>query len=153
MKTSTSLKTPILLLISFILFLNCSKDDDDVSSDLVGSWKVVYYIGAGDVTITKAQNPTWPDVNDGEITAEFGELDREGKGFVSGYMVSNLYSASYTAKRNGELSIGSVASTEANEPEWTSLYNISAAEEYEIRGDQLFIYSNNKINAIVLERD
>ena len=153
MKAKSYSKSSALLVFILLLCFSCSNDDDDFSADLVGSWKVVYYITAGDLTITKAKNPTWPDVNDGEITAVFSEPDGDGKGTVTGYRVSNLYNASYTARSNGKLSIGPVASTEVNEPEWTSLYDISSAQNYEIVGDQLFIYSNNKINTIVLERE
>ena len=145
--------TGLLALLIFVVSISCSKDDDDISYDLVGSWKVTYYVTAGDLSITKEQNPTWPEVNGGEITATFGEPDNGDEGILSGFTVSNSYTGSYTAKKNGELSIGFIASTLANEPEWTSLYNISAAQEYEVNGDELFIYYNDRTEAIVFERN
>ncbi|MDC6406406.1 MULTISPECIES: hypothetical protein [Maribacter] len=147
------LKNHIIIFLSFIFFLGCSKDDDNSSDAPVGSWTVAYFITDGDLKITKEDNPTWPEVNDGEITATFGEPDGNGKGTLSGTSVSNSYAGSYTAKSNGELTIGFIASTLATEPEWTSLYNISAAQEFEIKNGQLFIYYNDRLNAIVFVRN
>ena len=147
------LKNHVLIFLSFIFFLGCSKDDDNSSDALVGNWKVAYYITDGDLSITKDDNPTWPEVNGGEITATFGRPGNGGEGTLSGTSVSNSYSGSYTAKSNGELTIGFIASTLANEPEWTSLYNISAAQEFEIKNNQLFIYYNDRLNAIVFDRN
>ncbi|ASV31097.1 META domain-containing protein [Maribacter cobaltidurans] len=152
MNKRASFKMGLWALLTFFVSLGCSKDDD-ISYDLVGSWKVTYYITAGDLSITKEQNPTWPEVNGGEITATFGEPGDGGEGILSGFTVSNSYTGSYTAKKNGELSIGPVATTLINEPEWTSLYNISAAQEYEVKGDELFIYYNDRTDAIVFERN
>lgn len=152
MSKKTSFKIGLWALLTFFMSSGCSKDDN-ISYDLVGSWVVTYYITAGDLSITKEQNPTWPEVNGGEISATFDAPGDGGEGILSGFTVSNSYTGSYTAKENGELSIGFIASTLANEPEWASLYNISAAQEYEVKGDELFIYYNDRTDAIVFERN
>jgi hypothetical protein len=92
-------------------------------------------------------------VNNGDITANFSKPDSSGKGTISGITVSNGYTGEYTVQENGQLSIGPIATTFVNEPEWTAFFKISSAEYFEIKNTQLFIYYNAKKNSIVMERN
>lgn len=152
MKTSFIFNKSILLAISLLVVFSCSKNDDDISYDLTGNWKVIYYIENGN-KITRTEKNTWADFNNGDITANFTEPDSDGKGTLSGIKVTNIYNGNYTAQTNGKISIGTITSTEINEPEWTRLFNIGSAERFEIKNLTLFIYYNNNINLIAFERN
>ena len=152
MKTNCVFKWLMVLGITGLVFGSCSNDDDESPVELAGEWTVVYYIEQ-DTKITKADKATWPEINNGDITARFSEPDDKGEGNISGITVSNRYNGNYTVKENGEITISPVSSTLINEPEWTELFRISGAETYEIRGSKLFIYYNGRENTIVFERD
>ncbi|MBJ2176280.1 hypothetical protein JBL43_18660 [Aureibaculum sp. A20] len=152
MKTSSSIKNLTLLLVTLFIFNSCTKDDDTISYDLTGSWKVVYFRD-GNKKITKSEDNTWPDINNGDITAIFTAPDSNGKATVSGITVSNGYTGDYTIQKTGEIEIGPITTTFINEPEWTKLYKISSVQEFEIRNTNLFMYYNNKKNTIVFERN
>ncbi|QLE00349.1 hypothetical protein HX109_01775 [Galbibacter sp. BG1] len=140
-----------ILICCMFLFNSCSKDDSQITYDLTGNWKVAYYIENG-IKITKTKENTWLDINNGDITASFAEPQNGGVGSISGIKVTNSYSGEFRAQTNGEISIGQVFQTEANEPEWTELYKISEAEYYEIKNSKLHIYYNGRKNVIVLEK-
>ena len=140
------------VIVALFLSVGCSKDDTAVSYDLAGNWKVVYYID-GSETITKTDENTWPDINNGDVTANFTEPDDGGEGAISGITVTNAYQGNYTLGAEGEITIGPVATTFINEPEWTNLFRISGAQNYEVKNSRLFIYYNDGQNAIVLERN
>ena len=142
-----------VLIISFALILSngCSKSEDEISYDLIGNWKVIYYIN-GDEKITKTQDNTWPDINNGDITANFTEPD-DNEGTISGITVSNQYSGSYTLGERGQIAIGPISTTLINEPEWTDLFHISATNTYEIKDSQLFLYTGDRENTIVFDRN
>ncbi|WP_157972816.1 META domain-containing protein [Aureibaculum luteum] len=152
MKTNSSIKSLTLLLVTLCIFTSCTKDDDTLSYDLTGSWKVVYFMD-GNKKITKSEDNTWPDINNGDITAIFTAPDGNGKGTISGITVSNGYSGDYTIEKAGEIAIGPITTTFINEPEWTKLFRISSAQEFEIRNASLFMYYNNKENTIAFERN
>ncbi len=152
MKTSSLVKNLVLPIITIFILISCSNDDDEISYDLTGSWKVIYFID-GNKKITKTADNTWPDINNGDITANFTEPDSNGNGTISGIKVSNGYNGDYTIQRNGEISIGPIISTEINEPEWTELFHISSAENFEIRNSILLVHHNNKKNVIAFERN
>ncbi|MEM9144514.1 MAG: hypothetical protein AAGA86_16115, partial [Bacteroidota bacterium] len=122
----------ILVITSACLALTgCNTDDDDVSYDLTGSWRVVFFIEDGE-RITKTESNTWPEVNNGDITAVFTEANEAGNGTISGFTVSNQYLGDYALLGNGQIRIESVTTTFINEPEWTRGYNITAVENYEV---------------------
>jgi len=141
-----------LLMLTLILITcsNCSKSDAEVSYDLVGSWRVVYYLEDG-TKIPKTDDLTWPDVNNGDVTAIFSEPDENGVGLISGITVSNHYNGSYTIGSNGEIAIGPVATTLINEPEWTRWFMIAGAAFYEVKNARLYIFNTNRENVIVFE--
>lgn len=152
MYSNSSFKIASFLIVALLLFSNCSNDDDtEVSFDIMGSWRVVSFVVDG-TTITKTAENTWLDVNNGDITANFSEPNAEGEGSITGITVSNAYTGSYIIQVGGEIAIGPVATTLINEPEWTQWYQISGAQRYEIRNEQLFIYYNDDENIIVFER-
>ncbi len=152
MKPSTLIKYSVLPIIILFLCNSCSKDDDDISLDLTGSWRVIYFMD-GNAKITKTEDNTWPNINNGDITADFTGSDSNGKGTISGIRVTNEYGGDYTVKKDGTISIGPIFSTDINEPEWTRLFHINSAENYEVKNSKLFIYYANKKNVIVLERN
>jgi len=130
--------------------INCSNDDNVVNSDLTGNWKVIYFM-ENDTKITKEDKNSWPDVYNGDITANFSKPNNNGKGNVSGVTVSNNYNGDYTISDNGEISFTQLTTTEIGEPEWTDLYLLREVESYEIINSNLILYYNNKKNSIAFE--
>ncbi|MEN1783879.1 MAG: hypothetical protein AAGF77_01960 [Bacteroidota bacterium] len=141
-----------LLTVACFLLTSCSKNDSDSSYDLAGDWKVVYFLDNGN-KITKTEDNTWLDLNNGDITASFSEPNDKGAGTVSGITVTNGYNGEYTLEDNCKITISPVSTTFINEPEWTELYKISAAERFEIRNSELLIYYNNGNTVIAFERN
>lgn len=129
---------------------NCSNDDSVINSDLVGNWKVIYFM-ENDIKITKEDKNSWPDINNGDITATFSEPNDKGKGTISGKKVSNSYNGNYTISENGRITMGSIITTEITEPEWTELFLIGQVENYEIKNSNLILYYNNMKNSIIFE--
>ncbi|UMB61186.1 hypothetical protein MHL31_03030 [Lutibacter sp. A80] len=152
MKAYSSIKIWIFLIFVIFMVNGCSKDNDEITYDLTGNWKVVYYLDIGK-KITKTEENSWLDINNGNITANFTEPDIEGKGNVSGTRVTNGYNGNYTIKENGEISFEQILQTEINEPEWTDLFNLEAVKHYQIKNAILLLYYNNNNNIIALERD
>jgi len=152
MNTTSLSKVSVLLLVFIFMLNSCTKDDNAISYDLTGSWKVLYFID-GDKKITKSKDNTWPDINKGDITANFTEPDSSGKGTISGIRVTNRYNGDYTIQKNGEIVIAPISTTYISEPEWTALFHISSAEHYEIKNAMLFIYYGNNKNSIAFERN
>lgn len=143
----------MVFLVTLILFISgCSEDNNESSFDLRGNWKVAYFSVNG-TRITKADKNTWPDINNGDITANFSSPDVNGKGTVSGFTVSNAYNGEYALEGNGKIMIGPISTTFINEPEWTELYNISAAQTFELRNSELIIYYNEGKSIIAFERN
>ncbi|WP_299674906.1 hypothetical protein [uncultured Tenacibaculum sp.] len=141
----------ITLFTLLIGLTSCSKDEVNSiqPNEVEGSWKVVYYLENGN-KITKTEKPTWPNVNDGEITLKLTEINEEGERFASGHTVSNLYNGEYEFKENKSISF-SVISTLINEPEWTKLYQLHKVNRYDIIEGNLILYYDNV--SIVLERN
>ena len=141
----------VLMAIAVLIISSCSKNDDEVFHDLSGNWKVAYYLENGQ-KITKEDKNTWPDINNGDITASFSNPDTNGKGTISGIAVSNGYNGEYSLANNGEISIGPISTTFINEPEWTELYNINAVKNFEVRNSELLMFYNEGKSVIAFER-
>lgn len=143
------------LLFITILFLSnsCSKSDDVINYELTGSWKVISFVEDNNKKITKSEDNTWLDINNGDITINFEEADNSGQGIFSGINVTNAYSGSYTVKDDGKITVSPIATTLINQPEWSKLFKISNAENYEVRNSQLIIYYNDKKNSITFIRN
>lgn len=135
-----------------LLFNSCSSNDDNISNNLTGNWKVIYFIENGN-RITKSDENTWPDINNGDITANFTAPDNDGKGTVSGITVTNMYAGDYTIQENGKISFGSIGTTEIGEPEWTRFFRLFLVESFEIKDAILLLYYNNRESVIAFERN
>lgn len=107
----------------------------------------------GNQKVTKEDSPTWPDFNNGDITATFTVPDESGKGVVSGISVTNGYHGDYTLERNGTLTIDPIAATLVNEPDWTDLFHITGPKTYTVKGSNLFLASKNQNLVIVFEQN
>lgn len=153
MKISFSFYKFLLFTTIFLLGISCSKNDDVITYDLTGSWKVLSFVEDNNKKITKSEDNTWLDINNGDITINFEEANHVGEGIFSGINVSNGFSGNYMVKENGEITIGSISTTFINEPEWSKLFKISNTENYELRNSQLIIYRNNKKSNITLVRN
>ena len=151
MKVKFSFKVSIVLLITMFVNTSCSKDNVTAINDLTGNWKVVYFLN-NETKITKTDENTWPETNNGDITANFTETGSDGIGTISGITVSNTYNGQYIILSDTEITIGPITTTEINEPEWTDLFLIGSAQKYEIKNSRLFIYYNDDNNVIVFER-
>lgn len=145
--------TKIFLVAIVAIILNaCDKNEDVITYDLTGNWKVISFENYESSTIiTKTEENTWTQFNNGDITVNFTKSDLTG-GIISGIKVTNSFSGKYKIDTNGMIAISSIFQTLINEPEWGGLFgSIVKAETYEIRNDQLIIFYNNRKNSITLE--
>jgi hypothetical protein len=145
----------MILLVSVPLFINaCDKSEDVITYDLTGDWKVISFENYDSSTkITKTEDNTWTQFNNGDVTVNFTKSDSTG-GIISGRKVTNSFSGNYKIDSNGKITISNVIQTLINEPEWGSIFDsIVKAETYEIRNDQLIIFYNKRKNSITFERN
>jgi len=151
-----SFLTKMILLAIVALFINaCDKDEDIISYDLTGDWKVISFENyATSTKIVKTEANTWSQFNNGDNTVSF-IASNPTSGVISGRNVTNSFSASYTIDAKGKIVLsGGGIWTKINEPEWGKLFHsISDAESYEIRNGHLIIYYNQRKNGITLERN
>ena len=152
MKSSFSFYKYVLFATIFFGFNSCSKNDDAITYDLTGSWKVISFL-EDDMKITKSEDNTWLDINNGDITINFEEVDNNGEGVFSGINVTNGFSGNYMLEEDGKITIGSISTTFINEPEWSKLFKISNVQSFEVKNLQLVIYRNNKKSNITLVRN
>jgi hypothetical protein len=150
-----SLLTRIILVTIVTLFTNaCDKNEDVITYDLIGNWKVISFVNNETSTkVTKTKDNTWPEFNNGDNTLIFN-VSNLTSGVMSGINVTNSFSTNYTLDQNGKISLsGCISWTKINEPEWGKLFHsISAAESYEIRNGYLIIFYNEKKNSIIFEK-
>ena len=150
MKNSHYLLRIVLIVIVTFSINACDKDEIDVKHDIAGDWKVVSYKTS--TVITKTEENTWSQYNNGDVTVSFTENDLTS-GKISGTKVTNGFSGDYTIDNNGAIAISGGFQTLINEPKWGQLFDsIWNAESYEVRDNQLIIYYNNKENNITLEK-
>lgn len=74
MHSTSFIKYSTLLTITIFILSSCSRDDDRIYYDLTGSWKVIYFMD-GNKKITKTEENTWLDINNGDIIANFTKPD------------------------------------------------------------------------------
>ncbi len=143
----------ILLAIVATFITACDKDEDVITYDLTGNWKVISFNNyESSTTITKTEDNTWTQFNNGDITVSFDASDLTS-GKISGINVTNSFLGNYTVDSKGAISINNVIWTMINEPEWGRLFHsIVNAETFELRNGSLRIFYNNKKNSITLER-
>ncbi len=146
---------PKMILIAIVaIFINaCDKDEDVITYDLAGNWKVISFENYESSTkITKTEDNTWTQFNNGDITVNFDGADLTS-GIISGRNVTNSFSGDYTVDSKDVISINNVIWTEINEPEWGRLFHsIVNAETFELRNGYLIIFYNEKKNSITFER-
>ena len=144
----------MILLATFALFFNaCDKDEAVLTYDITGDWKVISFEDYETSTIiTKTEDNTWSQFNNGDITVNFTEYDLTN-GIISGIKVTNSFSGNYKIGPNGVITISDILQTLINEPEWGRLFDsIVEAETYEVRNGRLIIFYNQRKNSITLER-
>jgi hypothetical protein len=150
-----SFVTKMILLAIVAIFINaCDKDEDVITYDLTGNWKVSSFENYETSTkVTKTKDNTWTQFNNGDNTVSF-IASNSTSGVISGINVTNSFSANYTLDQNGKISLsGDDNWTMINEPEWGKLFHsISEAESYEVRNGHLIIFYNEKKNSITFER-
>jgi len=153
MKSSPILTKVILLLITTLFIGGCDKDEDIVTYDLTGDWKVISFEDyATSTKITKTDDITWTQFNAGDNTISFIKSDLTS-GVINGINVTNSFSGNYVIDLKGGIVISDGIWTMVNEPQWGRLFHsIVNAETYEIRNGRLIIYYNQKKNSITLER-
>ncbi|SNR14968.1 META domain-containing protein [Tenacibaculum jejuense] len=140
----------ITFLTLLIGLTSCSKDEDNniQPNTIEGSWKVTHYIQDGN-KITKAEKPTWPDINDGEITLLLAAENEEGERSASGKTVTNNFFGEYNIDTDKKISF-SVFTTFISEPEWTQLFALNKVNRYDIINNNLILYYEDV--SIVLEK-
>lgn len=118
-----------------------------------GLWRVVSFEDYGSSTsITKTEENTWIDYNNGDITVNFSFTENLS-GEISGVNVTNTFEGDFTVGQDREITIGNVHWTEQSEPEWGRMFHtIVLAESYSIDENRLIIFYNDGKNGIVLER-
>lgn len=150
-----SFVTKMILFVIVAIFINaCDKDEDVITYDLTGNWKVISFENyETSAIVTKTKDNTWTQFNNGDNTVSF-VASNPTSGVISGRNVTNSFSADYTIDQNGKISLsGGGIWTMINEPEWGKLFHsFSAAESYEIRNGYLIIFCNGKKNSITFER-
>jgi hypothetical protein len=150
MKNLSHLPRIALIAIAAFFINACDKDESDVKYDITGDWKVVSYETS--TMITKTEENTWSQFNNGDVTVSFTETDLNS-GEISGIKVTNSFSGDYTIDNKGAITISNLYQTFINEPEWGRLFDsIRNAELYEVRDNRLIIYYNKKKNKITLEK-
>lgn len=151
---SLSFVIKMILFAIVAIFINaCDKDEDVITYDLTGNWKVISFENYETSTkVTKTKDNTWTQFNNGDNTVSF-VASNSTSGVISGRNVTNSFSADYTIDQNGKISLSGGIWTMINEPEWGRLFHsFSAAESYEIRNGYLIIFCNEKKNSITFER-
>lgn len=153
MKSSSILTKVFLLLITTCFICACDKDEDVLTYDLTGDWKVISFEDyATSTKITKTDDITWTQFNAGDNTVSFTKSDLTS-GVINGVNVSNSFSGNYVIDLKGGIVISDGIWTEINEPQWGRLFHsIVNAETYEIRNGRLIFFYNQKRNSITLER-
>lgn len=143
----------LFLLFDCYLLCSCTKNENLILSDLIGDWKVISF--DDNVALTKVYktiNTTWPDFNNGDNTVSFSKSSSTS-GDISGINVTNSFTAKYEISPNNKIVLKDGIWTKINEPEWGRLFHsISSADTFEVSGDDLIIFYNQKKNSITLER-
>jgi len=143
----------ILLAIVTIAFSACNKNETNRDYNINGDWKVSAFVNyETSEVITKTEDNTWSQFNNGDITVSFIRNSSVG-GTISGRRVTNSFSGDYSIGQWGTIKISNIIQTMINEPEWGILFDsIEEAETFEVKNGQLVIYYNQGKNAITFDR-
>jgi len=151
MKKLIKLITFLTLCLFFTGMTSCSDNEDNSlsdSSELQGNWKVIHYIIDGK-KITKTEENTWSNINNGDINIKLTLPDEDGKGEVSGKSVTNSLGGNYTLGDNNAITFY-ITTTLIAEPEWGLLFQIYKVDKYNIKNGKLYLHYDS--NLIVLEK-
>lgn len=153
MKNRYVLITFLILSIPISFISSCGKEEIILGEDLIGDWKVVSFEdNETNARITKTDENTYIDINNGDITVNFTNSDLTS-GVMSGRKVTNVFSADYIVNAENGISICCLNSTKIGEPEWARLFDsIRNVEAYEIKDELLIFFYNQKKNSIILEK-
>ncbi len=142
-----SIPTVIILLFLVFAFFCC--EDEGITNNIVGRWKVVSYEDYETLKkITKTHENTLSNINNGDVTIEFKSAN-----LFSGRNVTNSFSGKYYLTENGNISIENVIWTEIYEPEWgRRFHSILQAERIIVKRDYVKIICDDNKKSINLER-
>ena len=148
---SSSVLTKTILLIIVIIFINaCDKDEESISFDIQGDWKVIsFFDNEVHKIIVKTESNSYSQYNNGDITVTFDTITNR----IEGINVTNLFFGYFNANNHGVITTNNLIWTMIYEPEWGSLFHsIEEAETYKVIGENLYIYCNKKKMIINLRR-
>ncbi|HNX65635.1 MAG TPA: hypothetical protein PKH02_02060 [Bacteroidales bacterium] len=153
MKSVKFLPKMILLAIVPIAFNACNKNETDLTYDISGNWKVSAFVNyETSEVITKTEDNTWIESNNGDITVSFMKNSFTG-GIIYGVSVTNTFTGDFSIGQRGTIKISNILQTMVGEPEWGRLFDsIDEAETFEVKNGQLVIYYNKGRNAITFDR-
>jgi hypothetical protein len=147
------LRTTLNVLFFCTLFLlnSCTKSENLIPPDLIGNWKVVSFDDNVNLTkVFKSSINTWPDFNNGDNTVNFSKSSSTS-GEINGINVTNSFTGNFEISSGNKIVIKDGIWTLINEPEWGTLFrSIALAESYELTGNNLIIFYNQKKNSISL---
>jgi hypothetical protein len=141
----------VLFLCTLFLLNSCTKSENLIPPDLIGNWKVVSFDDNVNLTqVFKSSTNTWPDFNNGDNTVNFSKSSSTS-GEISGINVTNSFTGNFEISSGNKIVIKEGIWTLINEPEWGTLFrSIGLAESYELTGNNLIIFYNQKKNSISL---
>jgi hypothetical protein len=147
-----TLKVLFLVLTPYLLS-NCTKNENQIPPEINGDWKVISFDDNVALTkVYKTSNNTWPDFNNGDITMNLN-ISSSTVGDISGRNVTNSFSGKFEISSDSKIVVNKLLWTLIGEPTWGQLFHsIESAETYELTGNNLVIYYNQKKNSITLER-
>jgi hypothetical protein len=147
---TTTLKALLLIFVIYH-FSGCTKNENVVPPNMIGSWKVVSFDdNVNSTKILKTDTNTWIEFNNGDNTMSFSKPTSTG-GDVSVKNVTNGFVGKFVISPDNKIVIKDGVWTDINEPEWGRLFrSIVLAETYELSGDNLVIFYNQKENSITL---
>jgi hypothetical protein len=136
-----------------LLLSGCTKKVNPLPLDLTGNWKVISFDDNETFKkVIKTDTNTWTQFNNGDNTVNFiGTGSTIGE--ITGRNVTNSFSGNFEIGSNSNIVINKLLWTKIGEPAWGQLFHsIESAENYELTGDNLVIFYNQKKNSITLIR-
>jgi hypothetical protein len=127
--------------------------DDKNITTLAGTWKVVSYDDlANNTQITKNENNSWLEMNNGDVIITF--QDTLDTGQIHGITVTNGVSGNYILSNPRKVKVENFMGTEINQPDWADLFweAIPKLDAYSVNSTQLRIFYNSKKNSITFEK-
>ena len=150
----------IATLTILIVICGCAKEksiqtinEDKSTTTIAGTWKVVSYDDlANNTQITKYNNNTWTNFNNGDVIITF--QDTLDTGLIHGVTVINGVSGNYILSNQRKIRVENFMGTEINQPVWANLFweNLPKSEEYSVNNTQLRLFYNSKKNSITFEK-